>query len=202
VKINAVALKNLNEDEIPALMRWAHGKGMALTLIEVMPMGDVGEGRLDQYVPLSLLRARLAREFTLTDLDGPTGTSPLCPRGRNRRQARLHHADDAQLLRILQPGAHHCTGNAAHLSRARRRLRLRKPLRASPDKSCSPPPSIARLAQAQGPRLHHRPPAQSPSVNRLMSRDRRLSLARHSSFCLTAYPRVNLSIFDDGGKAR
>src|SRR3954452_25123825 len=47
VKINAVALKNLNEDEIPALMEWAHGKGMALTLIEVMPMGDIGEGRID-----------------------------------------------------------------------------------------------------------------------------------------------------------
>src|SRR5262247_2775372 len=42
VKINAVALKNLNEDEIPSLMRWAHGNGMGLTLIEVMPMGDVG----------------------------------------------------------------------------------------------------------------------------------------------------------------
>ncbi len=58
VKINAVALKNMNEDEIPALMEWAHGKGMGLTLIEVMPMGDIGEGRIDQYVPLSLLRAR------------------------------------------------------------------------------------------------------------------------------------------------
>src|SRR5258708_156284 len=55
VKINAVALKNMNEDEIPALMEWAHGKGMALTLIEVMPMGDIGEGRIDQYVPWSLL---------------------------------------------------------------------------------------------------------------------------------------------------
>src|SRR3979490_663555 len=55
VKINAVALKNLNEEEIPSLMEWAHGKGMALTLIEVMPMGDIGEGRIDQYVPLSLL---------------------------------------------------------------------------------------------------------------------------------------------------
>src|SRR5271167_4085124 len=54
VKINAVALKNLNEDEIPALMQWAQGKGIAMTLIEVMPMGDIGAGRIDQYVPLSL----------------------------------------------------------------------------------------------------------------------------------------------------
>ena len=73
VKINAVALKNLNEEEIPSLMQWAHGKGMALTLIEVMPMGDIGEGRIDQYVPLSLLRARLATQFTMTDLPDDTG---------------------------------------------------------------------------------------------------------------------------------
>src|SRR3989440_3651444 len=73
VKINAVALKNMNEEEIPALMQWAHGKSMALTLIEVMPMGDIGEGRIDQYVPLSLLRARLAQHYTLTDLDDDTG---------------------------------------------------------------------------------------------------------------------------------
>ena len=73
VKINAVALKGLNEEEIPSLMEWAHGKGMALTLIEVMPMGDIGEGRIDQYVPLSLLRARLAKQYTLTDLDEDTG---------------------------------------------------------------------------------------------------------------------------------
>src|SRR3979411_1226389 len=73
VKINAVALKNINEDEIPSLMEWAHGKGMALTLIEVMPMGDIGAGRIDQYVPLSLLRARLGKQYTLIDLDDNTG---------------------------------------------------------------------------------------------------------------------------------
>src|ERR1700752_3252554 len=73
VKINAVALKNMNEEEIPALMEWAHGKGMGLTLIEVMPMGDIGEGRIDQYVPLSLVRARLEKHYTLTDLEESTG---------------------------------------------------------------------------------------------------------------------------------
>ncbi len=73
VKINAVALKNMNEEEIPALMEWAHRQDMALTLIEVMPMGDIGEGRIDQYVPLSLLRAQLATKYTLTDIDDDTG---------------------------------------------------------------------------------------------------------------------------------
>src|ERR1700745_1583921 len=72
VKINAVALKNLNEDEIPSLLRWAHGNGMALTLIEVMPMGEIGAGRIDQYVPLSLVRARLAPNFTPPDLHDDT----------------------------------------------------------------------------------------------------------------------------------
>lgn len=73
VKINAVALKGMNEDEIPSLIEWAHGRDMALTLIEVMPMGDIGEGRIDQYVPLSLLRSRLAARFTMTDLPDNSG---------------------------------------------------------------------------------------------------------------------------------
>src|SRR6478672_1220053 len=73
VKINAVALKGVNEDEIADLVQWAHGRGMDLTLIEVMPLGDVGEGRLDQYLPLSMVRARLAECYTLEDIDYHTG---------------------------------------------------------------------------------------------------------------------------------
>jgi cyclic pyranopterin phosphate synthase len=73
IKINAVALKGVNEDEFESLTRWAHGEGMDLTFIEVMPLGDVGEGRLDQYMPLSLVRARLAERFTLEDIDYRTG---------------------------------------------------------------------------------------------------------------------------------
>src|SRR5919201_1588724 len=73
VKINAVALKGVNEDEFVSLIEWAHGRGMELTLIEVMPLGDVGEGRLDQYLPLSMVRARLAERFTLADIDYRSG---------------------------------------------------------------------------------------------------------------------------------
>ncbi len=73
VKINAVALKGDNEDEIPTLMEWAHGRGMDLSLIEVMPLGDVGSERVDQYLPLSLVRARLAEKFTLEDIPFRTG---------------------------------------------------------------------------------------------------------------------------------
>src|SRR5271154_4316836 len=57
VKINTVALKGVNDDEFPHLIEWAHGRGMDLTLIEVMPLGEIAEGRLDQYLPLSIVRA-------------------------------------------------------------------------------------------------------------------------------------------------
>jgi GTP 3',8-cyclase len=73
VKINAVALKGVNEDEIPSLIEWAHGRGMDLSLIEVMPLGDIGPERVDQYLPLSLVRARLAQRYTLEDIDYRTG---------------------------------------------------------------------------------------------------------------------------------
>jgi cyclic pyranopterin phosphate synthase len=73
VKINTVALKGVNEDELPDLLTWAHGKGMDLTLIEVMPLGEIGDLRVGQYLPLSLVRARLAERFTLDDIDYRTG---------------------------------------------------------------------------------------------------------------------------------
>ncbi|MFL5153770.1 MAG: GTP 3',8-cyclase MoaA [Microvirga sp.] len=73
VKINAVALKDLNEDEIPRLLEWAHGRGMDMTLIEVMPLGEVETQRVDQFLPLSLVRARLGERYTLEDLDERSG---------------------------------------------------------------------------------------------------------------------------------
>jgi cyclic pyranopterin phosphate synthase len=73
VKINVVALKGVNEDELGELVAWAHGRRMDLTLIEVMPLGDIGEGRLDQYLPLSIVRARLAERYTLDEVDYRTG---------------------------------------------------------------------------------------------------------------------------------
>ena len=73
VKINAVALKGVNEDEIEDLMRFAHGRGFELTLIETMPLGDIDGDRLDQYLPLSIVRARLLDRYTLTDIPYRTG---------------------------------------------------------------------------------------------------------------------------------
>ncbi|HVM83325.1 MAG TPA: GTP 3',8-cyclase MoaA [Candidatus Binatia bacterium] len=74
VKINTVALKGINEDEVEQLVEWCGREGHDLTFIEVMPMGDIGgENRLDQYLPISLLRARLAKTWTLEDTAERTG---------------------------------------------------------------------------------------------------------------------------------
>ena len=134
VKINAVALKGMNEDEIPSLMSWAHGKGMDLTLIEVMPMGDVGTGRIDQYLPLSMIRARLAKQYTLTDLADDTG-------GPARY---VHVMETGGRLGFITPMTHNfcescnrvritCTGTLHTCLGHEDAADLRKPLRASSD---------------------------------------------------------------------
>jgi cyclic pyranopterin phosphate synthase len=73
IKINTVALKGVNEDEIASLLEWAHGRGMDLTLIEVMPLGEIDDQRIDQFLPLSVVRARLGAHYTLEDIDYRTG---------------------------------------------------------------------------------------------------------------------------------
>jgi cyclic pyranopterin phosphate synthase len=171
VKINAVALKGLNEEEIPLLMEWAHGKGMGLTLIEVMPMGDIGEGRIDQYVPLSLLRARLAKQYTLTDLDESTGGPARYVRvgetgGKLGFITPMTHnfCESCNRVRVTCTGTlHTCLGHEDASD-------LRKPLRASADNellSAAIDRAISRKPKGHDfiiDRRHNR-----PSVNRHMS---------------------------------
>jgi cyclic pyranopterin phosphate synthase len=74
VKINTVALKGVNDGEVFDLVDWAHREGHDLTFIEVMPMGDIGgENRLDQFFPISMLRAKLQQRWTLTETSERTG---------------------------------------------------------------------------------------------------------------------------------
>jgi cyclic pyranopterin phosphate synthase len=73
VKINMVALKGVNEDEIAEMLKWCHGEGMDLTLIETMPLGEIDGDRTDQYLPLSVVRARLLDRYTLEDIPYKTG---------------------------------------------------------------------------------------------------------------------------------
>jgi len=132
IKINAVALKGINEDEIPGLITWAHGRGMDLTLIEVMPLGEIGEGRLDQYVPLSVVRARLAERYRLDDIDDRTG-------GPARY---VHVVETGGRLGFITPMTHNfcescnrvritCTGTLYMCLGQEDAADLRKPLRAS-----------------------------------------------------------------------
>ena len=176
VKINAVALKNMNEEEIPSLMEWAHGKGMALTLIEVMPMGDIGEGRIDQYVPLSLA-ARPPRQALHADRPRRRyrRPCPLCPRretgGKLGFITPMTHnfCESCNRVRITCTGTlHTCLGHEDASD-------LRKPLRASADNDLLVGRDRSRhRAEAEGPRLHHRPPAQPPERQPPHERDRRL----------------------------
>ena len=73
IKINTVALKNFNEDEIEDLIRWCGDEGHDMTLIETMPLGDIGGDRVEQYLPLSEVRTNLEETFTLTDIDHKSG---------------------------------------------------------------------------------------------------------------------------------
>ncbi|MGC6484270.1 MAG: GTP 3',8-cyclase MoaA [Candidatus Puniceispirillales bacterium] len=74
IKINAVAIKGFNDEELGDMVAWCGREGHDMTIIEVMPMGDIGnENRLGQYLPVSLVRSQLAKRFTLTDLDYSSG---------------------------------------------------------------------------------------------------------------------------------
>lgn len=135
VKINTVALKGFNEDELFTLVDWCAQQGHDLTFIEVMPMGDLGnEDRLDQYWPLSDLRARLATRFTVTDLAERTG-GPA-------RYVRLEQT--GQKIGFITPLTHNfcescnrvrltCTGELYMCLGQEDMADLRAPLRASAD---------------------------------------------------------------------
>ncbi len=73
IKLNTVALKDVNEDELPDMIAWAHGRGHDMTLIEIMPMGAVDADRYDQYLPLSQVRNNLEKHWTLQPLSMRTG---------------------------------------------------------------------------------------------------------------------------------
>jgi cyclic pyranopterin phosphate synthase len=134
VKINAVALKGFNEDELFTLAAWCADRDMDLTFIEVMPMGDIGnEDRLDQYWPLRDLRARLAERFTLTDLAERTG-GPA-------RYVRIE--ETGQKIGFITPLTHNfcescnrvrltCTGELYMCLGQEDMADLRAPLRANP----------------------------------------------------------------------
>jgi GTP 3',8-cyclase len=134
VKINTVALKGVNEDEIEQLIRFAHGRGADMTLIETMPLGDIEGDRTSQYLPLSLVRGRLLDRFTLDESPHRTGGPARYVRiketgGRLGFITPLTHnfCESCNRVRVT------CTGTLYMCLGQEDAADLRAPLRASPD---------------------------------------------------------------------
>ena len=171
IKLNAVALKGVNEDEFDDLIRFAHGRGFDLTLIETMPMGDIDGDRTDQYLPLSIVRARLMDRFTLEDIPLRTG-GPA-------RYVRV--AETGGRLGFITPLTHNfcescnrvrltCTGTLYMCLGQNDAADLRAPLRASADD--------AALMAAIDEAISRKPKGHDFVIDR---RTRQPAVARHMS---------------------
>ncbi len=134
VKINTVALKSINDDELDRMIKWCGDLGMDLTLIETMPMGEIDEDRADRYLPLSTVKDDLAKRWTLEDSSHQTG-------GPSRY---MTIAETGQKLGFITPLSHNfcescnrvrvtCTGTLYMCLGQQDAADLRTPLRASPD---------------------------------------------------------------------
>jgi cyclic pyranopterin phosphate synthase len=155
VKINAVALKGFNEAELPRMTDWCVARGIDLTWIEVMPMGDIGnEDRLGQYWSLKDVRARYAEHHTVTDLAERTG-GPA-------RYVRLE--ETGQKIGFITPLSHNfcescnrvritCTGEIYMCLGQEDQADLRAPLRAYPDDN-GPLKEAIRAAISRKPKGH------------------------------------------------
>lgn len=152
VKINTVALRHDNVRELVAIAEWAQAQGAELTLIEVMPMGDVERDRIDQHVPLTEVRALFEQRWRLTDLARRTGGP-----------ARYMRTDEGGTIGFITPLSHNfceacnrvrvtCTGEMYMCLGQSARADLRTPLRASADDGAL----VAAIGEAIGrkPRGH------------------------------------------------
>ncbi|MDM7851350.1 GTP 3',8-cyclase MoaA [Pseudochrobactrum kiredjianiae] len=171
IKLNAVALKGFNDHEIPDMLRWAHGRGMDMTLIETMPMGEIDLDRTDQYLPLSMLRATLSRQFTMTDIPYQTG-------GPARY---VQIAETGGRLGFITPMTHNfcescnrvritCTGTLYMCLGQEDAADLREPLRASTDN--------ALLSDAIDDAILRKPKGHDFIIDR---RNNRPAVSRHMS---------------------
>jgi cyclic pyranopterin phosphate synthase len=171
IKINTVALRNINEQEIADILEWAHGNGFDFTLIETMPLGEIDGERVDQYLPLSLVRARLEQRYTLEDTDYRTG-GPA-------RYARVRETGGR--LGFITPLTHNfcescnrvrltCTGTLFMCLGQEDNADLRAPLRASKDDTF--------LEQAIDLAIAKKPKGHDFIIDRRHSRP---ALARHMS---------------------
>jgi GTP 3',8-cyclase len=171
IKLNAVALKGINEDEFDDLVAFAHGRGFDLTLIETMPLGDIDGDRTDQYLPLSIVRARLMDRFTLEDIPFRTGGPARYVRvketgGRLGFITPMTHnfCESCNRVRLT------CTGTLYMCLGQDDAADLRGPLRASPND--------ALLARAIDEAISRKPKGHDFVIDR---RTRQPAVARHMS---------------------
>ena len=171
IKLNAVALKGINEDEIDDLVRFTHGRGFDLTLIETMPLGDVDGDRTDQYLPLSIVRARLMDRWTLEDIPFRTGGPARYVRvketgGRIGFITPMTHnfCESCNRVRLT------CTGTLYMCLGQDDAADLRAPLRASPDN--------VLLIEAIDEAISRKPKGHDFVIDR---RTRQPAVARHMS---------------------
>ncbi|MQA64324.1 MAG: GTP 3',8-cyclase MoaA [Alphaproteobacteria bacterium] len=171
IKINVVALKGVNEDELDDMVRWCGERGCDMTLIETMPLGDITGDRTDQYLPLSIARARLERHWTLQDSDHRTG-GPA-------RYVRV--AETGRHLGFITPLTHNfcescnrvrltCTGTLYMCLGQEDAADLRAPLREDP--------TDASVLEAIHEAISRKPKGHDFIIDR---RSKRPALARHMS---------------------
>ncbi len=154
VKINTVALKADNAEALPDMIAWAHGKGMDLTLIETMPLGEIEEDRTDQYLPLDKVRQSLASFWTLTELPDRTAGPARYVRieqtgGRLGLITPLSHnfCESCNRVRVT------CTGTLYMCLGQDDSADLRAPMRASPDDDTALQ-AVVREALTRKPKGH------------------------------------------------
>lgn len=170
VKINAVAMRGVNDDEFDALVAWCGRRGYDLTFIETMPMGEVAEDRTNRYLPLSEVRERLAAKWTLAESGhrtaGPSRYLDVVETGaRVGFIAPMSHGfcESCNRVRVT------CTGTLYTCLGHEQAIDLRAPLRASPDD--------AALIEAIGRAISCKPKGH----DFVIGRDRRPTIARHMS---------------------
>jgi cyclic pyranopterin phosphate synthase len=171
IKLNTVALKGVNEGEIDDLIRFAHTRGFDLTLIETMPMGEIDGDRTEQYLPLSLVRARLMQQWTLEDIPFRTGGPARYVRvketgGRLGFITPMTHnfCESCNRVRLT------CTGTLYMCLGQNDAADLRTPLRASADE--------ALLGRAIDEAISRKPKGHDFIIDR---RTRQPAVARHMS---------------------
>jgi cyclic pyranopterin phosphate synthase len=171
VKINAVALRGVNDDAFDQMLAWCGEHGFDMTIIEVMPMGDIGPQRVDQYMPVSLVRAQLAKRWTLEDSDYQTGGPAryVTVRETGRRLGFItplthNFCESCNRVRVT------CTGTLFMCLGQEDAADLRAPLRASADDALldrAIAAAIARKPKGHDFIIDRR--HQGPSVSRHMS---------------------------------